>query len=152
MVKNSLANAGDVRDAVLIPGLIRFPGEGNDNLLQYSCLRNPWTRSLVDYSPFGCKESDTTEQLTFHSFHWQMYTVKMEAPASWVLESGWWRAELPSWPVMVIRKGWEISIFTLRHCNYLAVWYCGTTLFIMTHNLIWGTFACFPIFDCVLDT
>ena len=82
MVKNSLANAGDVRDAVLIPGLIRFPGEGNDNLLQYSCLRNPWTRSLVDYSPFGCKESDTTEQLTFHSFHWQMYTVKMEAPAS----------------------------------------------------------------------
>ena len=39
-------------------------------------------RSLVDYSPFGCKESDTTEQLTFHSFHWQMYTIKMEAPAS----------------------------------------------------------------------
>ena len=39
-------------------------------------------RSLVDYSPFGCKESDTTEQLTFHSFHWQMYTLKMEAPAT----------------------------------------------------------------------
>ena len=26
--------------------------------------RTPWTRSLVGYSPRGCKESDTTEQLT----------------------------------------------------------------------------------------
>ena len=26
--------------------------------------RIPWTESLVSYSPWGCKESDTTEQLT----------------------------------------------------------------------------------------
>ena len=30
------ANAGDTRDAGLISGLRRSPGEGNDNLLQYS--------------------------------------------------------------------------------------------------------------------
>ena len=29
--------------------------------LWYSCLGNPMDRSLVGYSPWGCKESDTTE-------------------------------------------------------------------------------------------
>ena len=28
--------------------------------------RIPWTENLVGYSPWGCKESDTTEQLHFH--------------------------------------------------------------------------------------
>ena len=27
----------------------------------------PWTESLVGYSPWGCKESDMTEQLTLHT-------------------------------------------------------------------------------------
>ena len=41
VVKNPPANAGD---AGLIPGLERSPGEGNGNLLQYSCLENPMDR------------------------------------------------------------------------------------------------------------
>ena len=41
MVKNWSADAGDIRDVGLIPGLGRCPGEGNDNSLQYSCLENP---------------------------------------------------------------------------------------------------------------
>ena len=40
VVKNLPANAGN---AGLIPGLGRFPGEGNGNPVQYSCLGNPWT-------------------------------------------------------------------------------------------------------------
>ena len=40
-VKNSPANAGDTG---LIPGSGRFPGEGNGNPLQYSCLENPMDR------------------------------------------------------------------------------------------------------------
>ena len=36
--KESVCNA---RDWSLIPGLGRFPGKGNVNLLQYSCLENP---------------------------------------------------------------------------------------------------------------
>ena len=28
----------------------------------------PWQKSLVGYSPWGCKESDTTEQLSFFHF------------------------------------------------------------------------------------
>ena len=41
VVKNPPANAGD---AGLIPGLGGSTGEGNDNPLQYSCLRNPINR------------------------------------------------------------------------------------------------------------
>ena len=41
VVKNLPANAGDIRDVGLIPGLGRSPGEGNGNPLQYSCLENP---------------------------------------------------------------------------------------------------------------
>ena len=37
-VKASAYNSGDLG---LIPGLGRSPGEGNGNLLQYSCLENP---------------------------------------------------------------------------------------------------------------
>ena len=40
MVKNPPANEGDARDVGSIPGLGRFPGEGNGNPLQYSCLGN----------------------------------------------------------------------------------------------------------------
>ena len=40
VVKNLPANAGDARDAGLIPGLGRCLGEGHGNPLQYSCLEN----------------------------------------------------------------------------------------------------------------
>ena len=33
-------------DVALIPGLGRSPGEGNGNLLQYSCLGNPMARGV----------------------------------------------------------------------------------------------------------
>ena len=44
VVKNLAANAGDLRDAGLIPVLGRSPGEGQGNPLQYSCLENPMDR------------------------------------------------------------------------------------------------------------
>ena len=43
-VKNLSANAGDIRDEGLIPGLGRFLGEGNGNPHQYFCLENPMDR------------------------------------------------------------------------------------------------------------
>ena len=61
MVKNPPANARDVIDVGLIPGLGRSPGAGHNNLLQCSSLENPRQRSLVSYGPEDCKESDTTE-------------------------------------------------------------------------------------------
>ena len=50
-----LSNAGHLS---LIPGLGRSPGEGKGYPLQYSGLEN--------YSPWGCKELDTTERLSLH--------------------------------------------------------------------------------------
>ena len=44
VVKNPLANAGDVRDLDSIPGSGKSPGEGHGNPLQYSCLENPMDR------------------------------------------------------------------------------------------------------------
>ena len=44
MVKNPPANAGDIRDAGLIPGREDPPGGGNGNPFQYSCLENPMDR------------------------------------------------------------------------------------------------------------
>ena len=38
--KESACNVGDL---ALIPVSGRSPGEENGNLLQYSCLENPWT-------------------------------------------------------------------------------------------------------------
>ena len=37
-------SACDAGDTGLIPGLGRFPGEGNGNPLQYSCPENPMDR------------------------------------------------------------------------------------------------------------
>ena len=37
MVKKLTDNAGDIRDVGSIPGLGRYPGEGNGNPPEYSC-------------------------------------------------------------------------------------------------------------------
>ena len=44
VAKNLPVNAGDIRDSGSIPESERFPGEGNGNPLQYSCLENPMDR------------------------------------------------------------------------------------------------------------
>ena len=44
MVKNPPASAGDIRDAGLIPGLGRSPGEGYGIPHPCSCLENPMDR------------------------------------------------------------------------------------------------------------
>ena len=62
--KESACSEGDLG---LILGSGRSPGGEHGNPLQYSCLENPrGRRSLAGYSPWGRKESDTTERLHFH--------------------------------------------------------------------------------------
>ena len=58
VVKNLPANAGD---AGSIPGSGKSPGEGNENPLQYSCLRNPMDRGAWQATVQGvARKSDTT--------------------------------------------------------------------------------------------
>ena len=57
--KESACQAGDMG---LIPGLGRSPGEGNDKLLQYSCLGNPNDRGALWATVQGTEESDMTKQ------------------------------------------------------------------------------------------
>ena len=62
MVKNTPGNAGNVRDACPISLSGGFPGGGQGNPLQYSCLENPMDRGAWRaMGPWGHKESDTTE-------------------------------------------------------------------------------------------
>ena len=60
--KESTCSAGDLG---LIPGLGRSPGGEQGNPLQCSCLENPHgQRSLIGYSPWGCRELNMTERLS----------------------------------------------------------------------------------------
>ena len=64
VVKNLPANAGNLSDMGSISGSGRSPGGGNGNPHQYSCLENPMDRGGASSSPWGLKESDTTEHLS----------------------------------------------------------------------------------------
>ena len=59
MVKNPLANAGDVRGMGLIAGWGRSPGGVHCNPLQYSCLRNPMDRGAWPATVHGATKSWT---------------------------------------------------------------------------------------------
>ena len=57
VVKNPPANAGDIRDAGLIPGSERSPGRRHGNPLQYSCLENPMGRETWQATVHGVTKS-----------------------------------------------------------------------------------------------
>ena len=61
LVKNLPTNAGDLRDASLIPGSGRSPGGGHGNPLHYSCLENPMDRGAWWGTVHAVAKSDTTE-------------------------------------------------------------------------------------------
>ena len=73
--KESTCQAGDARDAHLIPGSGRSVGEGNG---QPTLVLLPGKfhgqRSLVGYSPWGQKESDKTELLSTYT-HYRTQSV-----------------------------------------------------------------------------
>ena len=64
MVKDPLADAGNVRNTGLIPGWGRSPGGGHGNPLQYSYLENPMGRGAWRATVHGIAESGMIERLS----------------------------------------------------------------------------------------
>ena len=84
VVKNPPANAGDIEDVGLIPGLGRSPGGGHGSPLQCSCLDNPMDRGAWGATVYwGCTESDTTEACTCPHMLEDAYTHLRKANAMW---------------------------------------------------------------------
>ena len=59
MVKESPAEAGDAIDTGSTPGSGRYPGGGNANQLQYSCLKNPTDRGAWKATVHGVPQNQT---------------------------------------------------------------------------------------------
>ena len=66
LVKYLPNNTGDRRDVGSIPGLGRFPREGNGNPLQYSCLENSMNREAWLTTVYEVAKSQTW--LSTHAF------------------------------------------------------------------------------------
>ena len=81
VVKNLPANARDVRDTSLIPGLGRSPGRGHGNPLQYSCLL---CHRLINHK--------CIVKLFFEPsllFHWSIFLFLCSYPTVWI-GLPWW--------------------------------------------------------------
>ena len=61
----------NARDPGSISGLERFPGEGNGNPLQYSCLENSMDRGAWQATVRGVTKSQT--RLSDYHFHFQVW-------------------------------------------------------------------------------
>ena len=72
LVVNPLTSAGDVG---LIPGLGRYPGEGNGNPLQYSCLENSMDRGTCWATVHGVAKSQTW--LSMHTHIVSTFSLKI---------------------------------------------------------------------------
>ena len=67
---DSKESTGNVGDLGSIPRLGRSPGEGNDNIFQFSCLEISMDRGTWR-GPWG-RKSLTIEQLMFPIFHFSL--------------------------------------------------------------------------------
>ena len=69
LVMNLPANAGNIRDMGSMSGLERSPGEGNGNLLHYSCLENSMDRGAWWVTTHGVAKSQTQLSAHTHTHH-----------------------------------------------------------------------------------
>ena len=74
VVRNLLVNAGATGDLSSIPGSRRFPGEGNGNPLQYSCLEKSMDGGAWWSTIHGAAQSWT--QLSDFTFFLKLITYK----------------------------------------------------------------------------
>ena len=123
VVKNPPANAGDIRDVGSIPGLGRFPGGGNGNPFQYSCLKIPmnrgawwatvhlvaksqtWLKWLSTHADSVLKSSDVTLLTKVHMVKAIFFPVVKSGRESRVIEEA--------------KKSWFFWIVVIGCCNWI---------------------------------
>ena len=76
MVKNPPANARDSGDMGSFPGSRGFPGGGNDNSPQSSCLENPMDEGAWKAAVYGVAEGQT--RLSDFTFSFHFYALEKE--------------------------------------------------------------------------
>ena len=88
VVDNLPSNAGDVRDASLIPGSGRSPGGGHDSPLQDSCLENPMDRGAWQATVHRVTKSWTQLKRLSTSTHGRLSNgpQRHKLPIPWKLE------------------------------------------------------------------
>lgn len=74
--KESACDGRITGDEGLIPGLERSPGWGNDNSLQYSCLKNPMDRGAWWATVQNVAESDMIKDACTLKFRCKYYQIK----------------------------------------------------------------------------
>ena len=127
LVKNSPANAGDVRDVGLISGLGRSPGGGYGSPLQYSYLENPMDRGAWWTTVHRVTESWTVlKQLSIHACTLKEETVVtenrsvvaggLEAGAGRATKRFLWKSFLGWWNCSISWYWWWLheSIYVLK--------------------------------------
>ena len=77
--KEPACHAGDAGDTGSIPGSGRSPGEGNSQLLQYSCLENPMDRGAW-WATVHRVASSRTERLSTHP-EWTRMAAVLVSPS-----------------------------------------------------------------------
>ena len=82
--KELVCNAGDTGEVSSIPGSVRYPGGGNGNLLQYSCLENSMDRGAWGTTVHRISENRTRlKKLTMYTWFCISPEVILEAILSW---------------------------------------------------------------------
>ena len=132
--RESACNAGGLGS---IPGLGRSPGGEHGNPLQYSCLENlHGQRSLVGYSPGGCKELDSTERLSTstntrkhtHTFRQPVSTTVTSIPGTLsfdtiVEEKGGVLVQMPFFSMTAVSDdGISFSVGGFLHLDLVHSW------------------------------
>ena len=88
VVKSRPGNAGDFRDAGLIPGLGRSPGGGNGNPVQYSCLESSMDGGARRAAVHRVTKSQTQlKRLSTHARGQKGPHQTMNLPAPWLWTS-----------------------------------------------------------------
>ena len=130
VVKNLLANAGDIRDTDSIPRSSRSPGGGHGNPLQYACLENP-----MDGEAWWAKNQTRLKQQSMHSLSimgtpWSNATWIMDPGSVAVSLGNYWETQIPT-ADLLNQELWTCGLWTL--CSSKP---CGW-LFLM-HAHIWA--------------